>query len=569
MKKTIIKISVGLFIWLLTPSCKKDPETEPRELITSNLVWDKTDVNGIFAKQFLNSIYTFLPNGFNRIGGDFLDDATGDALPSRNNTTVEYYINGLVSSINNPDAYFGNSYSAIRQANIFLTNVDSVPVPAATKQAWKAEARFIRAFMYFELLKRYGGVPMIGDKIFTLEDNLELTRNTFDELVTYIVSECDAVKPDLLAEASIAGGDLGRIPKGAAVALKCRTWLYAASPFFNGGATAGNLKTSGIIGYPTNDPARWQKVIDAAEELMALNYYALQSSFTNVFTVRKNTEVILAKQSGLNFDLEINNAPVGFFNNGTQSAGRTSPSQNLVDAFTMRNGLAITDPASGYDPLNPYNARDPRFAATVFFNNGTNTSGNWFNRPVETFEGGMDKPNNASVQTKTGYYLRKFTGNNTTSTSYATQSHNFIYFRYAEILLSYAEALNEMNRVEDAVNQIKLIRARAGITTGADTRYGITAAISQTDMRDLIRNERRVELAFEEHRFWDVRRWKTAAQELSGPVFGMKVTKDANGDFTYEKIQSGNMVFNEKLYLMPLPYDETTKNSNLQQNPGW
>jgi starch-binding outer membrane protein, SusD/RagB family len=570
MKKSILFFSFGLLIWVVLASCKKDPETEPRELITGELIWDKKDVNGVLAKQFLNNVYNFLPNGFNRIGGDFLDAATSDALPSRNNTTIEYYTNGLVSSILNPDPYFGNSYAGIRQANIFLANIDSVPVVAATKNAWKAEARFIRAFMYYELLKRYGGVPLIGDKIFTLKDDLELPRNTFEETVNYIASECDAIKVNLVADAAMLDGDLGRIPKGAAIALKCRVYLLAASPFFNGGATAGPLKTAGIIGYPTTDPARWQKVIDAAEELKALNYYALQSSFFNVFTVRKNTEVILAKQSVVNFDIEINNAPVSFINNGTPSGGRTSPTQNLVDAFPMSNGLAITDAASGYNPANPYAGRDPRMAVTVFYNNGgINTAGNWFGRAVETFEGGRDKPNNASIQTKTGYYLRKFLGNNTTSTSYATQSHNFIYFRYAEILLNYAEALNEMNRVEDAVTQTKLIRARAGITAGADTRYGIKAGITQTEMRDLIRNERRIELAFEEHRFWDVRRWKIGTQELNGPVYGMKIIKTGATTYTYEKVQAGTMLFSDKLYLMPLPYDEITKNSKLQQNPGW
>jgi len=570
MKKSIIFYLIGLLVWIVIPSCKKDPETEPRELITAELIFDKKDVNGVLARQFLNNVYTFLPNGFNRIGGDYLDAGTNDAIPSRIGTSVENYTNGRITVLQNPDNYWGNSYAGIRQANIFLANIDSVPVVANTKNAWKSEARFIRAFMYYELLKRYGGVPLINDKIFTLNDDLALPRNSFEEIVNYIVTECDAIKPTLLADNAISDGDLGRIPRGAAVALKCRVFLYAASPFFNGGATSGSLKTRGITGYPTADPTRWQKVIDAAEELRALNYYALQSSFFNVFIVRKNTEVILAKQSGVNFDIEINNAPISFINNGTPSGGRTSPTQNLVDAFPMSNGLAITDPASGYDPANPYAGRDPRFSTTIFYNNGgINTGGNWFGRAVETFEGGRDKPNVSSIQTKTGYYLRKFTGANSSTTSYAAQSHNFIYFRYAEILLSYAEALNEVGRVEDAVNQVKLIRTRAGITAGANTRYGIKAGITQTEMRDLIQNERRIELAFEEHRFWDIRRWKIANQELNGPVSGIKIIRSAPGIYTYENVQAGSLVFSDKLYLMPLPFDETTKNSKLEQNPGW
>ena len=509
-----------------------------------------------------------------------MDAGTADALPSRIGSSVENYTNGRISVIQNPDGYWGNSYAGIRQANILLANMDQVPAPGPLEvtrnKSYKAEARFIRAFLYFELLKRYGGVPLIGDKIFTLNDNLELPRNTYEEVVNYIISECDVAKVDLLADgtatANINDNDFGRIPKGAAIALKCRVYLYAASPFFNGGATAGPLKSRGIIGYSTADPTRWQKVIEAAEELKALNYYALQSSFFNVFTVRKNSEIILSKQTPQDFSLETNNAPVGYTPNGTQSGGRTSPTQNFVDAFPMSNGLAITDPASGYDPANPYAGRDSRFGTTVFYNNGSIAAGNWLNRAVETFDGGKDKPNTSSVQTKTGYYLRKFLGGFTTSQTYSNTNHNFPYFRYAEILLNEAEAYNELGKVDSAVVHIVLIRKRAGIAAGTGAgagRYGIAPGISQAAMRDLIRTERRIELAFEEHRFWDVRRWRIGDQELNGPLYGMSITKNANGSFSYAKIQVGTMVFTDKLYLMPIPYDETLKNSNLEQNPGW
>lgn len=576
MKRAINYFSLGMLVWVLLPSCRKDPETVPPELINESVIWDRNDVNAFYARQFLNAIYTFLPNGFNRVGGDFLDAGTADAMPSRIGTPVENYTNGRISLIQNPDGYWGNSYAGIRQANILLANIDSVPTPTPGAlvqiKAYKAEARFIRAFLYFELLKRYGGVPLIGNRIFTLNDDLELPRNTFEEVVNYIASECDLAKTDLLADNAVPDGELGRIPRGAAIALKCRVYLYAASPFFNGGATDGPLKTRGIIGYPSADPARWQKVIEAAEELRAINYYALQSSFNNVFLTRKNTEIILAKQTPLDFSLETNNAPVGYAPNGSQSGGRTSPTQNFVDAFPMRNGLSIADPTSGYNPANPYAGRDLRFGATVFYNKATTSSSDssrWLSRDVETFEGGRDRPNNSSIQTKTGYYLRKFLGNFTTSQTYSNQSHNFPYFRFAEILLNYAEALNETGQVEKAVDQIKLIRARAGTIAGTGSRYGIKAGITQAEMRELVRAERRIELAFEEHRFWDVRRWKIANQELNGPLFGMKITKTGTNTFTYERVQVGTMVFSDKLYLMPIPYDEIVKNLKLEQNPGW
>lgn len=563
-KKQVYIILYSISILAIYSGCKR-VETEPRDWIQSDLVWDEKDRNGTVAGFFLNSVYTYIPGGFNRIGGDYLDAASGDAIPSRLNTSVEFYTNGRVSVINNPDAYWGSSYAGIRAANIFLANIDKVPMADITKQYWKAEARYIRALMYFELLKRYGGVPLVGDKLFTVEDNLELPRNTYAECVTYIVTECDAIKDNLRSEkgANYGTNDWGRIAKGAALALKTRVYLYAASPLFNGGGFEADATKKALTGYPTADPTRWQKVIESSEELMGLTFYALQPSFINTFVVNKNTEVILSKQGGTNFSVETNNAPVGF---GTPalSNGRTSPTAEFANAFPMNNGLDINAPGSGYNAANPYANRDPRFTSTLFFNGTT-----WLRRAVQTFDGGLDKPGGTAVQTRTGYYLRKFMADFSNNTTYTNQYHNFVLFRYAEVLLSYAEALNEVGRTEDAVTQIKAIRARAGIQAGTNTRYGIAEGISQTDLRTLIRNERRIELAFEEHRFWDVRRWKIAPETLNRTVNGTKITKNADNSFTYQDVPVANLSFTNKLYHMPIPYSETTKNSKLIQNEGW
>jgi hypothetical protein len=558
LRFALLAVSLGL----TTISCERI-ETEPRDWIKDDLVWDEQDRNATVAAFFLNDVYNYLPGGFNRIGGtngDFLDAGAGEAIPSRVSRPVEYYTNGFVSTLNNPDPYWSNSYYGIRRANIFLANIDKVPTTETNLRYWKAEARFIRAMLYFELLKRYGGVPLIGDRLLTLEDDLELPRNSFAEVVEYIRTECDAVKP-LLRPEPVADADWGRIPQGAAVALKGRLLLYAASPLYNG----GGVSSSPLNGYPTADASRWQQALAASEELInhSGKYYTLQASFNNVFTVKKNTEIILAKQSANSTTIESLNAPVGY-GSPAASQGLTSPTQNLVDAFPTLTGLAITDPASGYNAQNPYTNRDPRLALTVF-TNGTR----WLSRNVETYDGGRDKPGGSAVQTRTGYYLRKFMADFSNNTTYTNQSHNFPLFRYAETLLNYAEALNEVGRTEDAVKQIIELRKRAGLTAGTNARYGIKAAISQQEARELIRNERRIELAFEEHRFWDVRRWKIAEMALSGPLYGMQITRASSGTLTYTRQQVGNMVFSSRLYYMPLPYDEITKNRNLTQNPGW
>lgn len=582
MNRKLLLPAVALLLALGTPACK-DPETEPRYLIEDDFMWDEKDLNGTLAGWYLNDIYNYLPGGFNRLGetpGDVLDIGAGEALPSRNGRPAEYFLNGSLSPISNPDQYWAVPYAGIRRVNIFLANVDRVPVPAATLVFWKAEARFVRAMLYFELLKRYGGVPLLGDNIYTLQDDLSLPRNTYAECVEYIVSECDAVKTTLRPASAISDSEWGKVPQGAAYALKSRVLLYAASPLFNGGGVNG---AGALQGYPSYDQSRWQRALTAAQEMLAQSGYSLvttatspsTTAYASVFSVKKNAEIILAKQSANNSQLENFNAPMGY-TNPAASQGLTSPTQNFVDAFPMLNGLAINETGSGYNPQNPYLNRDPRLLASVFVNavtTGSTTVGSrWLGRNVETFDGGRDRPGGTAVQTRTGYYLRKFLYEYASGSTYSNQSHNFPLFRVAEMRLNAAEALNELGQTDAAVAHVIALRQRAGLTAGTGSRYGIKNPISQNEARELIRNERRIELGFEEHRFWDLRRWKTAETVLNQPLYGVRITRSGtapNFTYSYAYPQVLSPVFQARLYYMPLPYDETTKNLNLTQNPGW
>lgn len=586
-KKVYVPALVALLA-LGSTACQKDPETEPRYFIRDNLEWDEQDRNATLALYFFNDLFNYLPSGFNRLSdgfsvGDFLAAGTDDAIPSRLNRPAQYFTNGAISVVNSPDQYWGTAYAGIRRVNIFLANIDRVPALASNITLWKAEARFIRAMLTWELVKRYGGVPLVRDRLFTLDDDLSLPRDSYADCVSYIVNECDAIKNDLRLPGSIPDGEWGRIPRTAALALKSRVLLYAASPLYNGGQVNG---ANQLQGYPSYDAGRWQLALNAAQDLMTApnNVHSLLTTpagtaFASVFTTKKNAEIILAKQSPNSFTLESWNAPMGY---GTPAAsqGLTSPSQNFVDAFPMLNGLPITASNSGYNPQSPYANRDPRLLLSVFANGvttgSTTTGSRWLGRNVETFDGGRDRPGGASTQTRTGYYLRKFLGDFTTGSTYTNQSHNFPLFRYAEILLNYAEALNELGRTEDAVTQLVALRRRAGLTAGSNNRFGIPAGISQGEARTLIRNERRIELGFEEHRFWDVRRWKTAETVLSGPLYGVQITRNGAGTtaspytYTYNTgVTAATLLWQSRLYYLPLPYDETTKNQNLTQNPGW
>jgi hypothetical protein len=567
------KIYILFFMAFVFFGCKKYQQDGPLENLTEDLVFDPSDKNGYYAEQYVNNLYSSLPTGFNRINGDFLDAATDDAMASRDGTDIDNVALGRISSvINNPDGFWNAGYTTIRKVNVFLKKIDVVPV-AAKIPSWKAESRFLRAMAYFELLKRYGGIPLVGDAVFSDTDNLNLKRNSFSDCVDYIVSECDAIKT-LVKQEPIASQDWGKASRGAVLALKSRVLLYAASPLYNGGvATAATAAQKEVMGYPTYDAERWNKAAQAALELINLpgKPYSLPApatkTFSAIFLDRKNTEIILDYLRDVNYDIEYNNGPIGFSNQAV-GLGRTSPTQDLVDAFPMLSGAAIGATGSGYTAQTPYLNRDPRLGFTVLANDVT-----WLNRKLEMFEGGQDKPNKGGrVQTKTGYYMRKFMGNFTTATSYANGPRNFIIFRYAEIMLNYAEAQNEYLATPsaDIYQVLRDLRTRAQITAGTVNKYGIKDVMTKDEMRIAIKNERRIELAFEEHRFWDLRRWKDAEQVLNKPLSGMNIIKNANNTFTFSVVPVGQVRFiAPKMYLYPIPFAETSKNINLVQNYGW
>jgi len=288
-------------------------------------------------------------------------------------------------------------------------------------------------------------------------------------------------------------------------------------------------------------------------------------------TRANNFEFILAYQNAAGTVLENQNAPIGFAIPNV-SRGAVSPTQNLVDAFPALNGLPITDPASGYDPANPYANRDPRLAFTIFYNGSR-----WLSRSVETFQGGLDNPAGYTGTTRTGYYQRKFLGLFENVTSYASQQRSFPIFRYAEVLLNYAEAINEAgtgSNQTEAFNQLKAIRLRAGIPLGTTAGYqhGLKINMTQDEMRAAIRTERRIEMAFEEQRFWDIRRWKIAEVVGNSTLQGVKITKDVNGIFSYQPMVVDQLNFSAaRNYLYPIPINEIISNPamNNQQNPGY
>jgi hypothetical protein len=563
-----------LLVWLVLMTvaltgCKKYLDRE----IPTNYEEDEVFVNYDRMSQAGYGVYSFLFNrfGYDRISNAMLASACDEADHADPSSEIQKYNMGAWNATSNPENYWADWYQGIYRANLFLeksTDYKNIifrdTIDPNNKSnyyyqvrdiAWlRAEARFLRAYYHFELIKRYGGVPIMTKSSNTTEELKAMTRKSFDECVAFIESEIDAVIPEL--KDTWVGFDSdkwrGRATQGAARALKARVLLYAASPLFN----------------PNNNSQKWEKAAKAAHDVIAMNMYSLYNDYKGLFRLGNgadgNPEVIFAQQGFTRNDFERRNYPIGYDQGGQ---GSTCPSQNLVDAYEMKaSGMAINEPGSGYDPANPYAGRDPRLAMNILTNNTT-----FKGRPVECWVGGLDGLGKPKATT-TGYYIRKFMDENLNLAQNTTSMHVWILFRYAEILLNYAEAMNEAYGPEakagytlTAKQAVDAVRNRTGVAMPI-----LPPGLSKDEMRNRIRNERRVELAFEEHRFFDVRRWKMAEQTENMPIMRMKITRSNSGAFTYLVEKAEDRVFYNKMYLYPIPEVEVLKSEGrLIQNAGW
>ncbi|WP_295120117.1 RagB/SusD family nutrient uptake outer membrane protein [uncultured Chitinophaga sp.] len=552
MNKSYLKIySTLLLLLLLGGACKKDffaPEYSEGP-ISEDAIWT-TDRR---VREYLNNGYTYMLSRYNiDNGGALLASGSDEAVNSNLNSNVNYFNNGTWGSLKTFDEQYTNLYTGLWVVNTFLQKSPTAVVyPASDLAGLRGEAFFMRAMLHFELFKRYGGI-VLATKPFSPADDLNIPRNTVDEVVKHIVTDCDSaiaqIGPAWTKDWDAA--NWGRATKAAGMALKAKVLLYYASPLHNG----------------TNDLTRWQDAANAAKALMDQNKHGLlpKAEFPSLWdytatATTYNKEVIFATSASNTNTIEANNAPVGF----TGGLGRTNPTQDLVDAFEMASGLPISDPASGYNPQNPYAARDPRLNQFVVYNGATFKTGS-LTRAVETFDGGLDNvPTNVN-STKSGYYMRKFLSSNATYnvTSITNVRRPWVLFRYADILLMHAEALNEaVGANADVYADMNAVRNRAGMPSLPD-------GLTQEQMRERIKNERRVELCFEEQRFFDVRRWKEGDTYFDAAVHGMRITKSGT-TLTYTPFVIETRVFAAKNYFYPIQQSEINRAKKLGQNPGY
>jgi hypothetical protein len=507
----------------------------PKDRFTDVNYWSSEDK----VSAILNQAYGQMDNAANMFNLERVTDNIFVAKATDENTVGM----GLADAYNGfYSRHWREAYAGIKSCNIMLDNIDNVPMDEGRKTRMKAEARFIRAYLFFRLTTQYGDVPHFDNQI-SLADAQGITRKPHADVVTWVRSELNAVIADL--PSSYAAADRGRITKGAAAGLLARTYLFA------------------------ND---WANTASVAKRIIDGEFgtYALFGDYSGVFLAANeyNSEILLDVgyvPESRTWDNMRDNIPISA---GARSS-EYAPTQELVNDYVMLNGLPISDPASGYNDNDPYVGRDPRFSASIVYHGyrWTRPDGTAYtiNIRPDADPNSSDRyvPGNLS-SSQTGYYLRKWYDPTNRQEDQAS-GLNIILIRYADILLMYAEAMNEQNLMTEQVwnATIGSLRTRAGFTDPAATAWN--ASYNQTSLREIIRRERRCELAFEGTRLYDIRRWKIAEVVMKGTPKGAKFLNNNTENIVLPERQ-----FNpNRDYLWPIPGSERDINPALVQNPNW
>jgi len=615
MKKIINLLMVATIISILFSCTKSDEflDKKPLQDYSETAVWS----DPALIETFINSMYR------NALGFPFSIERLSD-YSDESFFTPDWDVLNFNKSLITTDGLLGWQvdwatphtlhfrwaplYANARRTNIFFANINSVKAddPAVIANL-KGQAYFLRAWTYFYLTNLYGGVPIIT-KAYELQDNFTVARNTYDECIKFIVGQLDSAAMNLNADVYPTNG---RVSKGAALALKARVLLYAASDLHNSAknsvAVAGFAKPE-LLGYVGGDAtARWTAAKTAAKAVIDLNKYSLYKAmpaandsvalnFVELFTSKGTSEDILLQffSPKTDEDWDGYNPALYCGPNGYHNWGNNTPLGDLVDDYEMKDGSTFdwNNPAQ---KANPYAKRDARFYATVLYEGVQ-----WRKRPddalkidpfskiqvgyvyngttmikagLDTRSGPIEDWNGG----KTGYYLRKYV-DPSVDPQYVKQDVPFKHIRYGEMLLNYAEACIELGQDAEARTYINMIRARAG-------QPNLSATLAGDALRQAYRHERRIEFAFEDHRFWDVRRWligsvaykQTSSVDVRYNASSATVAAYRQPDgstwsapiFSKRETPGDSRAWLNKMYFFPIMRDEMNKNDKLVQNPGY
>ena len=559
-------LAIGLLFSMSATSCEDWLEIEPKDRFSDATVWASEEN----ADMFLNDIYNQFPhlNNETQCFDQYSDNSYVGAEWMNARTTIYTAALSPTSWLCGPwDMWkWGRSsnsdakgqYERIRSCNLFINKVSESGFSEDYKRERLAEARFLRVWFYHYLWMAYGGVPIVTE---VLDNNVSsdifFPRATARETFEFMDRELSELIPDLPLTRN--GADGGRATRPAALTLKGWIELFHASELRN----------------PDGDRSRWEKAAATLKEVIDLGLFTLQPTILDLWTAETNgnPEVIydfqMSKQNGGRREGLF--GPV--FVNGIQSSwGNMQPTQELVDDYCMANGLPISDPASGYDPQHPYENREKRFYQSILYDGSM-----WQGEEIIT-RVGVGSPNeidtsSSSDVTNTGYYTRKTLDESVNGADNLQMSNgmaNYIFFRYADVLLMYAEALLESGDKEDAIHYLDMVRTRGDNMPSINETY--KSGISVNQLRDVLRRDRRIELAFEDKRYWDIIRWKICDGEngvMNKPVGGMMIT-DADGDgiLEYNYHEVCPRTFLPRMYYQPIPQYVLDKNPVIREQNG-
>ena len=558
MKNRYLKHGQTLLLALLIiglAACKKDSflNVPPKGSLTDASTFS-SQAN---ADLFVNDIYNQLPDINNE--DEVLDQYTdndfvgaswmqGQSIVRSNSMNPTNVPRGPSGSFN-----WGTEYGNIRKCNVFLQDV--AKNKGNFSPTWYtqrvAEVTYLRAFFYSILYTNYGGVPLITTPLNnTNGTDIFVARGTADQTLAFIEADCDAAGAGLPVKAAQSG----RATSGAALTLKGWVELFAASPLSNA----------------SNDVSKWAKAAATNLQVINLNQYTLFPDYSAQFLASNNwnSETIFARGYAAPSKGHKREGMLGpvIVHGGEQAWGNLAPTQNLVDDYEMDNGLPITDPASGYDPQHPYTHREQRFYQSVVYDGSTWQGDTW-----ESRIGGNNQIDlgSSSDISNTGYNGKKTLDesiNGQASLGTSPNTSNYTFYRYAEVLLSYAEAQNEAVGPDATVySAVNLVRSRSALPN-------LPVGLTQAQMRIDIRRERRIELALEDKRWYDIRRWDITTGPngvLTTAEYGMLIKANALGNLTYAPVQVYKNSFSEYMNWLPIPQSVMEQNKKLTQNPGY
>ena len=591
-------ILIVLTFFLLTGSCKKDFLTvTPLDQYAEDGVWK----DPALIQSFVNNIYLGIPHGFSAL---MLSSCADESM-----AVWDWESSNVTNSLLTP-SYLGifdlnfwtskmryitwdTSYKNIRACNIFLEKIEGVTFDDKNfKDQLTGEVHFLRAYYYHQLTSLYGGVPIIT-KAYILNDDFLAPRNTYDECIKFVTEECD--KAAALLPASQSGNSKGRASKAAALTLKSRTLLYAASDLANNTTWATGFSKPELIGYVGGDRiARWKAAKDAAKAVIDLGVNSLykanpvlnentSKNYGDIFLLTETSEDIWVRFVLAQYENDWDNGNPGLFNgpNGWHNWGGNTPIGQLVDDYEMIDGSKF-DWNNPVHKASPYENRDPRFYASILYNGAK-----WRQRPADVKDldpngivqtGFYEKPGNVvkpGLDTKkspiedwngtsTGYYLKKFIDPNVDA-QYFKQEIPWRFMRYTEVILNYAEACIALGQETEAKTYLNMIRKRAGMPDIPASETGLL-------LLNRYRNERRIELAYEEQRYFDVRRWMIAPQVYTNAkavniLYKLLPDNTTSAAPTYSLSTVQQRSWKNSHYYLPIKLDEINKNKNLIQNP--